>query len=136
MLSSLCLIQATIAHKDLAANLLPGYDMISDADIGVDGDGRDSDASDPGDWYSNGECGFGSGSSDSSWHGTHVAGTIAAVGNNSEGIVGVAYESKIVPVRVLGKCGGYTSDIADGILWGGRFISKWCANQCEPGRCY
>lgn len=106
-----------IAHKDLAANLLPGYDMISDADIGVDGDGRDSDASDPGDWYSNGECGFGSGSSDSSWHGTHVAGTIAAVGNNSEGIVGVAYESKIVPVRVLGKCGGYTSDIADGILW-------------------
>lgn len=55
--------------------------------------------------------------SNSSWHGTHVAGTVAAVTNNAKGVAGVAYGSKVVPVRVLGKCGGYTSDISDAIIW-------------------
>jgi serine protease len=55
--------------------------------------------------------------SDSSWHGTHVAGTIAALGNNNAGVIGGAYNAKILPVRVLGKCGGYTSDIVNGITW-------------------
>lgn len=106
-------------HPDLNANLLPGYDMISDAFIGNDGNGRDNDARDPGDWTNVGECGNGQPVSfrASSWHGTHVAGTIAAVTNNNSGVAGVAYNAKIVPVRVLGKCGGYTSDIADGIIW-------------------
>lgn len=106
-------------HADLRANLLPGYDMISDAFVGNDGGGRDSDASDPGDWTNAGECGnnYPPSNQDSSWHGTHVAGTIAAVTNNSSGVAGVAYNAKVVPVRVLGKCGGYTSDIADGIIW-------------------
>ena len=53
----------------------------------------------------------------SSWHGTHVAGTVAAVTNNSAGVAGVAFGAKVLPVRVLGKCGGYTSDIAAGIIW-------------------
>lgn len=104
-------------HADLVANILPGYDMISDSTISQDGDLRDNDASDPGDWAPAGACGTGSPSSNSSWHGTHVAGTIAAVSNNSIGVSGVAYAAKIVPVRVLGRCGGYTSDIADGIIW-------------------
>lgn len=106
-------------HADLKANLLPGYDMISDAFVGNDGGGRDSDASDPGDWTNAGECGnnYPPSNQGSSWHGTHVAGTIAAVTNNSSGVAGVAYNAKVVPVRVLGKCGGYTSDIADGIIW-------------------
>ena len=106
-------------HIDLNANLLPGYDMISDAFIGNDGNGRDSDARDPGDWTDTGECGNGQPTSfrGSSWHGTHVAGTIAAVSNNNRGVAGVAFNAKVVPVRVLGKCGGYTSDIADGIIW-------------------
>ncbi|WP_372627421.1 S8 family peptidase [Arsukibacterium sp.] len=106
-------------HIDLNANLLPGYDMISDAFIGNDGNGRDSDARDNGDWTNAGECGNGQPTSfrASSWHGTHVAGTIAAVTNNNRGVAGVAYNAKVVPVRVLGKCGGYTSDIADGIIW-------------------
>lgn len=106
-------------HIDLNTNLLPGYDMISDAFIGNDSNGRDSDARDPGDWTNAGECGNGQPTSfrGSSWHGTHVAGTIAAVSNNSRGVAGVAYNAKVVPVRVLGKCGGYTSDIADGIIW-------------------
>jgi serine protease len=106
-------------HADLNANILPGYDMISDAFIGNDGNGRDSDARDPGDWTNAGECGGGQPTSfrASSWHGTHVAGTIAAVSNNNTGVAGVAFNAKVVPVRVLGKCGGYTSDIADGIIW-------------------
>lgn len=106
-----------LAHVDLAANILPGYDMISDAFIGNDGDGRDSDALDPGDATAANECASGEPASTSSWHGTHVAGTIAAVTNNSSGVAGVAYDAKILPVRVLGKCGGYTSDITDGIIW-------------------
>jgi len=105
------------SHADLAANLLPGYDMIDDTFVSVDGDGRDSDATDPGDWSNAGECGFGQPARNSSWHGTHVAGTVAAVTNNGTGVAGVAYDAKIVPVRVLGRCGGYTSDIADGIIW-------------------
>jgi serine protease len=104
-------------HADLVANIVGGYDFISDTSVSVDGDGRDSDAKDPGDWYSTGQCGVGTGSSNSSWHGTHVAGTIAAVTNNANGVAGVAYNAKILPARVLGKCGGYTSDIADAITW-------------------
>ncbi|MFY8298560.1 S8 family peptidase [Pseudoalteromonas sp. SS15] len=104
-------------HADLNANLLPGYDMISNTLVANDGGGRDSDASDPGDAISANECGYTHGAQGSSWHGTHVAGTVAAVANNGEGVVGVAYDSKVVPVRVLGKCGGLTSDIADGIIW-------------------
>ncbi|NVK22004.1 MAG: S8 family serine peptidase [Kangiellaceae bacterium] len=104
-------------HVDLAANIVGGYDMIEDTFVSNDGDGRDSDAQDPGDWYARFECGSNFNASDSSWHGTHVAGTIAAVTNNSIGVAGVAYDAKVVPVRVLGKCGGYTSDIVDGMVW-------------------
>lgn len=104
-------------HPDLVANLLSGYDFISSTTASNDGNGRDSDASDPGDAVAANFCGSGSGSSNSSWHGTHVAGIIAAVGNNSTGVTGVAYNAKILPLRVLGRCGGYTSDIADAITW-------------------
>lgn len=103
-------------HADLAANLLPGYDMITNTWTANDGNGRDSDARDPGDAVSRNECGNNQ-ASNSSWHGTHVAGTISAVTNNGEGVAGVAYDAKIVPVRVLGKCGGSMSDIADAIVW-------------------
>jgi serine protease len=104
-------------HADLAANIVGGYDMIADTFVSNDGNGRDSDASDPGDWSTAGQCGTGEPASNSSWHGTHVAGTVAAVTNNSTGVAGVAYGAKVVPVRVLGRCGGYTSDIASGIIW-------------------
>ena len=106
-------------HTDLAANILQGYDFIGDTFVANDGNGRDTDASDPGDWLNAGECGPGDPSSfeASSWHGTHVAGTIAARTNNSLGVAGVAFNARVVPARVLGKCGGYTSDIADAIVW-------------------
>jgi len=104
-------------HADLSGQFLAGYDFISDTAVSNDGNGRDSDASDPGDAVAAGACYAGSPGSNSSWHGTHVAGTIAALTNNSVGVAGVAFNAKIVPVRVLGKCGGYTSDIADAIVW-------------------
>lgn len=109
-------------HADLVANLLPGFDFISADSAGVfttanDGDGRDTDASDPGDWTAANQCAAGSVASDSSWHGTHVAGTVAAVTNNNAGVAGVAFGAKILPLRALGVCGGFTSDIAAGMLW-------------------
>lgn len=106
-----------VAHTDVAANIVAGYDFISDTAVSVDGDGRDSNPADPGDYYAANECGSGIPASDSSWHGTHVAGTIAAVTNNNKGIAGIAYGAKISPLRVLGKCGGYDSDIIDAITW-------------------
>lgn len=106
------------AHSDVAANVVPGYDFISTSADARDGNGRDADSKDEGDWNAtDGECGTGSKASNSSWHGTHVAGTIAAVTNNTKGIAGIAYNAKIQPVRVLGKCGGSSSDIADAITW-------------------
>lgn len=104
-------------HSDLNANVLPGYDFIIDTTVSNDGNGRDSDPSDPGDWVTANQCGGVHAAQNSSWHGTHVAGTIAAVTNNAKGVAGVAYSAKVVPVRVLGTCGGYDSDIADAIIW-------------------
>jgi len=105
-------------HADLNANIVAGYDFINDTKVANDGNGRDSDASDPGDWQLANECPApNNGAANSSWHGTHVAGTIAAVTNNGSGVAGVAYGAKVQPARVLGKCGGYTSDIADAIIW-------------------
>lgn len=103
-------------HVDLG-QVLQGYDFITSATIANDGGGRDADALDPGDWVAANECGAGSSPSNSSWHGTHVAGTIAALMNNGKGGTGVAPNVKILPVRVLGKCGGLISDIADGMRW-------------------
>ncbi|HVF03827.1 MAG TPA: S8 family peptidase, partial [Frankiaceae bacterium] len=103
-------------HSDLNANVVAGYDFISNATAARDGNGRDSNPADQGDWFGLGEC-IGAISSNSSWHGTHVAGTIAAVTNNAKGVGGVAFNAKIQPVRVLGKCGGTAADIADAIIW-------------------
>lgn len=104
-------------HADLVANLLPGFDFISDTRIANDGNGIDNDATDPGDWISNSDFWCSVGPRNSSWHGTHVSGTIAAVTDNKLGVAGVSYKAKIIPIRVLGKCGGSLRDIANGIRW-------------------
>lgn len=108
------------AHPDVASsgNTIAGYDMISDPAIGNDGDGRDADATDPGDAVTANECYSGSPARASSWHGTHVSGTVGAVAtNNATGVAGGNWVASIQPVRVLGKCGGTTVDINDAIRW-------------------
>ena len=95
-------------HPDLAANIVTGYDFISDPANARDGNGRDANPADPGDYISSG--------APSSWHGTHVSGIIAAESNDI-GITGIAPNVKISPVRVLGIRGGSESDIAAGINW-------------------
>ncbi|MET9800538.1 S8 family serine peptidase [Streptomyces sp. NPDC006368] len=105
-------------HSDMSGNLVSGYDFISTSTDARDGNGRDANPNDEGDWNAtDGECGTGSKASSSSWHGTHVAGTIGATTHNTKGIAGIAYGAKVQHVRVLGKCGGSSSDIADAITW-------------------
>ncbi len=105
------------SHADLNANVVAGYDFISSSATARDGNGRDANPQDEGDWYAANECQAGWPASNSSWHGTHVAGTIAAVTNNNSGVAGVAFGAKVQHVRVLGKCGGTLADIADAIVW-------------------
>jgi serine protease len=104
-------------HPDLAGRWVGGYDFIGDVPTANDGNGRDSDPHDPGDWVTANMCGPGEPAENSSWHGTHVAGTIGASSNNGAGVAGVNWVSPIVPIRVLGRCGGFTSDIVDGMRW-------------------
>ena len=109
-------------HPDLAGKLLAGYDFITDAGAANDGGGRDADPSDPGDGVTAADVGVVRGcvASDigsSSWHGTQVAGLIGAATNNGVGMAGVGRDVMVLPVRVLGKCGGDTSDILDALKW-------------------
>lgn len=118
-------------HQDLEPNILRGYDFVGPEPeafgagflVANDGDGRDADPSDPGDWVAEEDIAkpiftaVGCTTKQSSWHGTHVAGTVAAVGDNALGAVGVAYASKVLAVRALGKCFGYGADITDAIWW-------------------
>ncbi|MEW6692559.1 MAG: S8 family peptidase [Pseudomonadota bacterium] len=120
-----------LPHADIdTGRILPGYDFISGLDTNGDGteddfftandgNGRDADPTDPGDWVSaddrklHPECEV----ADSSWHGTHIAGTIGAATDNAQGVAGIDWQAKLLPVRVLGKCGGLLSDIVDAMYW-------------------
>jgi serine protease len=115
--------------------LLPGYDFVgqdynptTETALGTyltanDGDGWDPDPSDPGDWidaadqqtavFPSSNCPI----ADSSWHGTRVVGIFGAITNNDVGIAGMTWGTWVLPVRALGKCGGYDSDILAGIEW-------------------
>ncbi len=104
-------------HPELTGRILSGFDFISKANMANDGGGRDPDASDPGDWTSNGQCGDGAPAEPSDWHGTFVSGLIAANTNNAAGIAGMDWNARILPVRVLGTCGGTFDDIVAGLLW-------------------
>ena len=106
-----------LPHPDLAGRYTGGYDFINSATTANDGSGRDADPTDPGDAVTAGFCFAGSSARNSSWHGTHVAGTIGAASNNATGVAGINWVGKVVPVRVLGRCGGSFSDIADAVVW-------------------
>lgn len=95
-------------NADSSSQLLAGYDMIADVTEAADGNGRDADSDDPGDRDL---------ATDSSWHGSHVSGTIAAATDNSIGCAGIAPAAKVLPVRVLGVGGGTVDDIVEGILY-------------------
>ena len=101
-------------HPDLAGKLHPGYDFVSRSNQSADGDGRDADASDPGDWSTASDS---CGAQASSWHGTQVAGLIGAATDNGIGMAGIGRQVMVLPVRVLGKCGGYDDDIIAGMRW-------------------
>jgi serine protease len=112
------------SHPELNPRLLPGYDFVSNADYANDGGGRDADPADPGDAVTAADR---SGNPTafagcpaaplSSWHGTVIAGQIAAVTNNGTGVAAAHWGGLIVPVRVAGKCGAALSDIVDGMRW-------------------
>lgn len=115
-------------HADLVANVLTagGYDFIGDVAKSRDTDGRDANASDPGDWTT---ASSGCTAANSSWHGTNVAGVIAAVSNNNTGISGLAYDARILPLRVLGVCGGWDSDILAAMRWAAGLTVGGLANN-------
>jgi len=134
-------------HPDLlpvsaGGNVLAGYDMISDGAVANDGDGRDADASDAGDFLTEAELGQAGGPffecedapSDSSWHGTQVAGVIGAVTDNAYGMASVARAVRILPVRVLGKCGGFDSDIIAGMRWAAGLDVPGVPANANPAR--
>lgn len=94
-------------HPDLQGKLVSGYDFVSDPATSNDEDGIDTDPDDPGDGADGG----------STFHGTHIAGTVAAQTHNNLGVAGAGYNTRIMPVRVLGLDGGNDADIAKGIRW-------------------
>jgi serine protease len=101
-----------LTHPDIAGsgNVSPGVDLIANIERGGDGDGVDADAQDAGD-----RCGA---ATENSYHGTHVAGTIGAAATNDRvGVAGGAWNVSVIPVRVLGRCGGELADIVSGIRW-------------------
>lgn len=111
------------AHPDLGAGILPGRDFVSTAEYANDGDGWDADPADPGDWVSAAdrsaspalfdECEV----TESSWHGTVIAGLLAADTSNSRGVAAINWNGRVLPVRVAGKCGADVADIVTGMRW-------------------
>jgi serine protease len=118
-------------HPDLLGRTVAGYDFVSDVAAANDGNGRDSNPEDPGDAA---DCQDGTGFHPSSFHGSHVSGTIGAKTNNSIGIAGINWVSKIQPVRVLGKCGGSTADIVDAIRWAGGVSVAGVPTNATPSK--
>jgi serine protease len=114
-----------LGHRDLdplGTRILPGYDFVSELDTANDGDGRDADPTDPGDWAEPGDvCYVGDPNNPeldhSSWHGLSVAGVMVAEANNALDIAGIDFAARLLPLRVLGTCGGLLSDVADAIRW-------------------
>ncbi len=111
-------------HPDLAGKLVAGYDFITDEFTANDGDGMDADPDDSGDST------FGN----SSFHGTHVTGTMAAVTDNGQGVAGVTWNCKVMPIRALGVAGGTVVDIVEGMLFSGGLPNASGTVPDQPAR--
>ncbi|NBC22689.1 MAG: S8 family serine peptidase [Gammaproteobacteria bacterium] len=105
-----------LAHPDLDEQLLRdnngqvvGFDFIEDPARANDGDGIDSNPDDPGD--------HARGPGTGSYHGTHVAGTVAAESNNDSGVAGVSWGARLMPLRALGIDGGTTFDVMQAVRY-------------------
>jgi serine protease len=98
-----------LSHPDLQGQWVAGYDFISNPSNAGDGDGIDANPDDPGDGTDPG--------GGSSFHGTHIAGTVAAATNNSVGVAGVAFGAKVMPLRALGRFGGTDYDIEQAVRY-------------------
>jgi serine protease len=129
------------SHPELNPRLLPGYDFVSDPNYANDGNGRDNDASDPGDAITADDRTRSprlfSGCPDnsvSSWHGTIIAGQVAAVSNNREGVAAASWNVRFVPVRVAGKCGASVSDIVAGLRWAAGLTVDGVPQNRNPAR--
>ncbi len=110
-----------VAHPDLDGAVVAGYDFVKDLPYSNDGDGRDADPSDPGDWVDAKDLADpaykGCGTANSTWHGSHVAGIIAGLAGNAAGVAGVAPGVRIQPLRALAKCGGDVADLIAAVNW-------------------
>lgn len=123
----------------LGGSILPGYDFVDDSGYANDGDGRDADPRDPGDWvsaadrandptrYDNCEV------ANSSWHGSIIAGIVAAQTDNGLGAAAINWNGRVLPVRVAGKCGAQVSDIVDGMRWAAGLVT--CKLSDGAGGC-
>ncbi|MES2957249.1 MAG: S8 family serine peptidase [Pseudomonadota bacterium] len=119
--------------------ILPGYDFVGDSVYANDGDGRDADPRDPGDWVSQadrnadpvryGDCDV----EDSSWHGTIIAGVVAAQTDNNLGAAAINWHGRVLPVRVAGKCGADVVDIVEGMRWAAGLAA--CKRSNGAGGC-
>lgn len=152
-----------LGHRDLRGRMLPGYDFVSSNILGLpsnfasnDGDGRDADPTDPGDWVTSSEKDLYSvcrlpgefapfGTDPSSWHGTHMAGIVAAQwGDDVEAATntiragtrtaGIGPALRILPIRALGKCGGTASDVIDAMSWAAGLTVPGVPANTSPAR--
>jgi hypothetical protein len=128
-----------VDHPEFSGRVLPGYDFISDPRSAGDGDGRDADPSDPGDYLTPDEIAAESAfsdceASDSSWHGTHVAGIILGAAGNRQGAAGIAPLASLLPIRVTGKCGGSSDDLIDALYWAGGYTVEGAPENTHPAQ--
>jgi serine protease len=129
-----------VGPKCIGGSILPGYDFVTDSDYANDGNGRDDDPRDPGDWVDSNDrardparyrdCEIGS----SSWHGTAIAGQLAALTNNAVGVSAINWNGRVLPVRVAGKCGAEVADLVDGMRWAAGLPVAGVPDNPHPAR--
>ncbi len=125
-------------HTQLVGKVLTGFDFVTDTNISNDGNGRDADPTDPGDWVSTADLSnaafSGCDTQNSSWHGTKIAGQIAALTNDGTTVAGANWNANILPVRVAGKCGADVEDIAAGIRWAAGIAVPGATTNTTPAK--